>query len=146
MSKIVVWKYDVPVSDEEFTIEMPKFSTITRVENQVRLDLSNPLGVQRINIKLWALVNPEAKKISRTFRVLPTGQEIETPEPVTAVVARCRPRFPGYAESIRILNVPRGTVLVNGGQLVLHLVEFMLSRPMPFEEDHEKYADWGSHR
>lgn len=146
MSKIAVWKYDVPVSDEEFTIEMPRFSTITRVENQVRLDLSNPLGVQRINIKLWALVNTKAKKISRTFRLLATGQEIEAPEPVMVAVNKWGGGKGNIAEGIHVLTVPRGTVLLNGGEFVFHLVEFMLSKSMPFGEDHEKYADWGSHR
>jgi len=136
MSKIAIWKYDIPYSTDEFTIEMPKRSSI------IRFDAQGP----REQLKIWAMVSPSADKIARTFRLLATGDEIEAPQPVTAVVSKGESGMGEIAEGIRVLTVPRGTVLLNGSRLVLHLIEFMLSKPMPFEEDHEKYADWGSHR
>lgn len=135
MSKIAVWKYDVPYSDDEFTIEMPKRSSI------IRFDAQGP----REQLKIWAMVSPSYGKISRAFRLAATGEEIEVPPPVTAVVAEGKPGLPGFAESIHVLPVHRGTVILKDGMLVLHLIEFLLQHGMPHLQEHEKYAVRGAH-
>lgn len=135
MKNIAVWKYDIPYSDDEFTIEMPRRSNI------IRFDAQGP----REQLKIWAMVSPRLDKIARTFRLLATGQEIEVPATVTAVVAEDKPGLPGFAEYIHVLPVPRGTVILKDGALVFHLIEFMIQRQMPHLQDHEKYAVRGAH-
>lgn len=55
-----IWKFPVHTTDA-FEIEMPQGATLLAVQTQV----GDP--------QLWALVNPDAPRVTRAFRVVGTG-------------------------------------------------------------------------
>lgn len=60
----VVWDLDLEVSSVKFSHEMPKGAEILAVQLQDR------------EPQIWALVDENAEKETRTFRVIGTGHEI----------------------------------------------------------------------
>jgi hypothetical protein len=60
---MTIWKYALAVKDRQ-DIDMPKGAKILAVQNQ------NGGG------QLWALVNPKAKNVTRTFATFGTGHEL----------------------------------------------------------------------
>jgi hypothetical protein len=91
-----IWKYAVPVQDE-FEIEMPMGSQVLSVQTQGSVP------------RIWVLVNPEEKaKLTRRFRVVGTGHEIEE-------------------EHIEFID----TFQVNGGQYIFHVFEIMF----PYDDE-----------
>lgn len=90
-----IWKYPIPVQDD-IQIEMPKGARVLTVQRQGDLpEFGGPC--------LWALVNPEAKKEIRQFRLAGTGHPIDHAEKLTYI----------------------GTFQMEGGALVFHLFEKM---------------------
>ena len=85
--KKTIWKYDVPVT-QEFTLAMPKGAELLSVQEQ------------REQVRLWALVDPSAMKVTRKFQVVGTGWDFD-PTDLTFV----------------------GTYQVSGGDFVFHLFE-----------------------
>lgn len=61
----VIYKYTLPVQ-EKYTIELPKYAQIIRVE-----DVAGQFF-------LWAIVNPESELEKRYLEFYKTGQPIET--------------------------------------------------------------------
>lgn len=59
-----VWKYIIPVGDEDFEVEMPRGTTLLSTQ------------VQNGEVCLWALVTPTLPKEKRTFRIFGTGHPI----------------------------------------------------------------------
>ena len=66
MSK-TIWKYPIPIADE-FTLEMPESATVLTVQIQYR------------EPQLWALVDPKAPKVMRSFCIRGTGHEFNDEE------------------------------------------------------------------
>jgi hypothetical protein len=62
---MTIWKFPVSITDH-FDLMMPVGSQILSVQTQ---------GVQ--GPQLWALVDPDAPKVSRGFRVIGTGNPID---------------------------------------------------------------------
>ena len=83
-----IYKYAVPVADE-FTIEMPEAARLLDVQ------------VQRGDVQLWAMVDPEARKVTRKFAMRGTGHDAGGL---------------GFASHV-------GTFQVSGGALVFHLFD-----------------------
>ena len=65
MSHHTIWKFDVPIEDFS-EIKMSKGARILSVADQG----------EEPNIRLWALVDPEAETESKFFRVIGTGNPI----------------------------------------------------------------------
>lgn len=85
---MTIWKFTLePVCE----LQMPEGATVLSV------------GVQGENICLWAMVNPDAPKVTRSFVGFGTGHEVTD--------ATC-------LEFI-------GTALLHGGSLVFHIFEKM---------------------
>jgi hypothetical protein len=61
---VTIWKYPVLVTDT-FTIHMPTGARILSVQ------------VQDGGAMMWALVDPDAPKVTRTFRVAGTGHKVD---------------------------------------------------------------------
>lgn len=57
-----IWKFPIHTTDA-FELEMPRGATLLAVQTQV----GDP--------QLWALVNPDAPRFTRAFRVFGTGHE-----------------------------------------------------------------------
>lgn len=87
-----IWKYTLSVSDHPF-ITMPKGAKVLSVD------------VQHGDVQVWVLVDPEAPKELRGFRVAGTGQPLEE-----------------KIESMRFI----GTVQI--GDLVWHIFEESVDR------------------
>lgn len=85
-----IFKYPVNIVDRQ-EIEMPEGAEILTVQNQG--------GV----ICLWAIVDPEKEKLTRTIRIIGTGHDIAD----------------GEAETLIYI----GTVQTNGGAFVWHIFE-----------------------
>lgn len=60
---MTIWKYEIPLKDS-FKLELPKDAVILHGEA----------------FFIWALVDTEAEKEIRRFRIYGTGQEIERPK------------------------------------------------------------------
>jgi len=97
MSNMRIYKYPVKITDE-FEIEMPKGAHILDVQ------------MQREDACLWAMVDIEAEKETRCFRIIGTGNPI----PEFSNWSRMKYRR-GY-EYI-------GTFQQHNGALVWHLLE-----------------------
>lgn len=69
---LMIFKYPIPIEDH-FTLELPKDAKILTVQ------------VQREMPQLWAVVDPEAEKETRHFRLSGTGHPI-----VVVIFLRCR--------------------------------------------------------
>lgn len=65
MKTLTIWKFPLEITDEQ-TVKMPEHAIILSAQ------LQGGYG-----ICLWAMVNPEAAKIERTFLVYGTGNPIE---------------------------------------------------------------------
>jgi hypothetical protein len=87
---VVVWKFPIPIADE-FSLDMPAGARLLTVAVQGRVPC------------LWALVDPEATRVPREFRLVGTGHRIDSP---AWLVARLE-----YA----------GTFQMADGALVFHL-------------------------
>lgn len=69
-----IWKYEIPPKDS-FTLNIPEGETILDIQTQV--DPPNPLGIPpREQGVMWAMVDPEAEKKPRKFRLFGTGWTI----------------------------------------------------------------------
>lgn len=95
-----IWKYELKITDEQ-NVSMKEGAEILSVD------------VQRETICLWAIVNPSAKAVDRTFRVFGTGHPIHDT----------------MLESSLFL----GTVQLRGGSLVFHVFED-LTNPKSVED------------
>jgi hypothetical protein len=96
---LTIWKFEVPVQDN-IQIEMPKGARILSVQaqrNLAALTVGDPIE----QVCLWALVNPEATKEIRGFRMVGTDHPIQHSEKLTYI----------------------GTFQMQGGALVFHLFE-----------------------
>lgn len=98
---LTIWKFPIRV-DDEITCQMPAGARLLTVQVQ-GAGHGNAVGTPCI----WALVNSEAKKEKRTFRVYGTGHPIEESE------IPCE----------RLLYV--GTFQSISGSLVFHLFEVL---------------------
>ena len=87
---MTIWKFTL--SSSAPTIEMPADARILSVQSQFG------------DVCLWAMVDPDATKAVRQFRIFGTGQPISEPE---------RPKRLSFI----------GTVQVSGGQFVWHVFE-----------------------
>lgn len=58
-----IFRYDVPIEDE-FTLSLPEFAKILCV------------GERGGTGHMWVMLNPDAEKVTRKFRVLGTGHPI----------------------------------------------------------------------
>ena len=85
---LTIWKYPIPVQDN-IQVEMPKGARVLTVQMQMDVPY------------VWALVNPQAEKEIRTFRLVGTGHEIRHSDKLTYI----------------------GTFQLEGGALVFHLFE-----------------------
>ena len=84
-----IWKFSLETTDEQ-TVEMPAKAEILSVQTQSEIPC------------IWAMVNPENKKVKRVFHIFGTGH--------------CVP------------NADRkfvGTYLLQGGVLVFHVFEVL---------------------
>lgn len=63
-----VWKYPVPL-DDHFTVDLPTGAQVIAVEPQLS-------AVQFAELSMWALVDPDASRETRTFRFVGTGHPI----------------------------------------------------------------------
>lgn len=88
-----IFKYDLRVEDDQ-TVDMPAGATVLCVQDQ------------RGTPRLWALVDPSAPKVARTFRIHGTGHEIPDPERLA------------YLSSFQMA----------GGELVFHTFEVLADR------------------
>lgn len=79
-----------------FSTEMPRFSTVLRVE------------WQHGELCMWALVDPEAEKEQRHFIIVGTGHEVQASDDSKANLSP-----EGY----------RGTFQYLGGDLIFHIFE-----------------------
>ena len=95
-----IWKFPIPVQDE-IQIEMPKGAKVLTVQIQVMDPAALKVGETIEQVCLWALVNPEAEKEIRQFRMVGTGHSIMHAEKLTYI----------------------GTFQMQGGALVFHLFE-----------------------
>ena len=84
-----VWKYPIPFAGL-FTLEMPAGAEVLSVQ------------IQRGDPVLWSLVETDARKSNRAFRIVAAGQELLN------------------ADELEF----RGTFQVHGGALVFHLFEY----------------------
>ncbi len=82
-----IWKFPFQITDHQ-VIEMPAFSQLLTVQ------------MQHGEPCLWALVNPDARKVDRHIIVHGTGHQVES-----------------EAEAYV------GTVQVHGGQLIFHVFD-----------------------
>ena len=82
-----VYKYEVPVSDY-FTIEMPVGARILSIQTQFKRTC------------IWALVDPNAEKQKRNFRLCGTGHIMD--DSILAFIGTCQ---------------------IDNGQLVFHVFE-----------------------
>ena len=64
-----IWKYDIPAT-EEIALDMPENAVILTAQFQPDMN-----GIETAYI--WAMVNPDAPKERRTFRLLGTGWPVE---------------------------------------------------------------------
>lgn len=62
----VVYKYPLSTRTSQTEVEMPSGAKVLRVD------------VQRNEIQLWAMVEPEAPKETRVFEVFGTGHKMDT--------------------------------------------------------------------
>lgn len=83
-----IWKF--PITPENTTIEMPKGSEILTIQTQKETPC------------IWALVDPNAEKVTRIFEMYGTGHEIDKKERM-------------YINSFQLY----------GGGLVFHLFELL---------------------
>ncbi|KKK61113.1 hypothetical protein LCGC14_3017550, partial [marine sediment metagenome] len=86
-----IWKFTLPVTDHPIVL-MPKGAKVLSA------------GVQHGDVQVWALVDPEAPKESRRFRVAGTGHPLED-----------------EVVSLRFID----TVQMLGGSLIWHIFEYM---------------------
>lgn len=63
--KRTIWKFGFPVRDEAL-ISMPRGAEITHVGNQGHPD----------EVNVWAIVDPQAPRVSHRFSVRGTGHEL----------------------------------------------------------------------
>lgn len=96
-----IYKYPIGQPDGYFGIEMPKGAKLLSVQGQYA------------TVCIWALVDPDAEKVARCFRMYGTGHPMSHPE------------LP-YV----------GTFQVHGGQLVFHLFDAG-EEPLPVDDDEE---------
>lgn len=89
---ITIWKYELPY-DVEFTLDVPRDAQILKVETQY----TGPSE----KMTMWALVDTDAEKETRHFRLGGTGGPLPD-------------NYPGHY---------RGTCQLNGGTLVFHVFE-----------------------
>jgi len=87
---ITIYKYQIPIEDY-FTLELPKQARILTIQ------------IQREMPQLWAIVDPEAEKETRYFRLSGTGH-------------------PLGEDYLRIINYIE-TFQMENGALVFHLFE-----------------------
>ena len=80
----MIWKYDIPVQDS-VTILIPKGGEVLKV------------GDQGGTMMMWVLVDPEAKKTPRAFRIFGTGQPI----PITSSIPSLK-----YLDSVIMSHLP----------------------------------------
>lgn len=66
-----VWKFPIPTHTNRFTIEMPKDAVILSVQ------LAPGAGYRTSDPMLWVLVNTNAPRVKRVFRLFFTGEEID---------------------------------------------------------------------
>lgn len=60
-----IWKYPLALIDSPQLVEMPEGARILSVQEQQN------------RICVWALVDPEAKKVSRKFHIFGTGNQLD---------------------------------------------------------------------
>ena len=96
MMKMHIWKYELLVQESQ-TLELPVGARVVALQVQ-RNDIGN------LKPHLWALVNPEAKRETRSFRMLKTGEN--------QVPAEC-------ARTLAYL----GSFQLHDGQFVAHVFE-----------------------
>lgn len=89
MAEKKIWKFTLPMADYP-VVSMPKGARVLSV------------GVQRGDVQVWALVDPEAPMEDRRFKVAGTGHYLV-----------------GGVENMRFI----GTVHMASGQLVWHIFE-----------------------
>jgi len=61
-----VWKYNLSLTNEQ-SVSMPDGAVVLTVQEQ--------RGV----LTFWALVNPEARRVDRSFRIVGTGHPVDLP-------------------------------------------------------------------
>lgn len=88
-----IYKYSIPIEDE-FTLDLPDGARILCVQTQHDAP------------QLWAVVDPEAQRITRRFAIRGTGH------PVDEALA-----------DIGMSSTYRGTFQLRNGSLVFHLFE-----------------------
>ncbi|MBA7614272.1 hypothetical protein ES703_21535 [subsurface metagenome] len=88
---LTIYKYPIPIEDH-FTLELPKDARILTVQ------------IQRGTPQLWAVVDPEAEKEIRHFRLSGTGHPL------------------GGSDFLKMSNYI-GTFQIENGALVFHLFE-----------------------
>lgn len=91
MSDYKVWKYHLAVIQQKQTIDLPENSKVLCVDEQFN------------NIKLWVLVDEDAKKEPREFRVVATGEPI----------------IKAFGQKLDYI----GTVKLNSGRFMFHIFE-----------------------
>src|SRR3990172_6797121 len=99
-----IWKFPIPVQDT-IQVEMPTGARVLTVQTQPADPAMLKVGDPVEQPCLWALVNPEAPKEIRQFRMAGTGHPNEHSEKLTYI----------------------GTFQMEGGALVFHLFE----KPQP---------------
>lgn len=104
---MTIWKYEVPVRDS-FELELPKGAEILSCQNQHGGSES---------LQMWALMDTEAEKEIRRFRIYGTGHPIEQKQkPMVRIIEG------GITRNLAPLR-HIATVVVSGGMLVWHLFE-----------------------
>lgn len=71
-----VFKYPVPI-EGRFTVAMPEGAAILDVQVQGNSDDMLDVRSQADRVMMWALVNPDAPKVERSFRLVGTGHPID---------------------------------------------------------------------
>jgi len=90
-----VWKFPIPIQDEVIEVPMPKDAEIVYV------------ACQKEVVCLWALVETEAEKEVRKFRIYGTGHEIR----------------PNVGTGYNTYDTYVGTAIQFGGDLIWHVFE-----------------------
>lgn len=92
-----ILRYTIPAVSGRHEVEMPHGAHILRVRQKPN---------EWSTISIWAIVNPEANKVMRTFRGITTDETFEKAE----------------LDEMKYLN----TVFPTGNQFALHIFEVLL--------------------
>ena len=128
-----IWKYNVVVEDD-FVLSMPKGAQVltVQVQHQVKYGkegdvtfmrdgkwISPPVKISEGDVPaLWAIVDPDAPKEERKFRLVGTGHAL--PDiPVVNPAVYAWTALPASSAMLSYI----GSFQIYGGELVFHLFE-----------------------